>query len=297
MFNKKEDQNNDPKPDPTPPTPVPPDFPKFFDNKAGGKYGLYGVFERGRDDYTQGFYYLKDKKYFLQSTGQRGQSKIMYNEIKGTQFNTVKFSKMDDIYFGEGCEKIGNFIYQLTWQRKKIMVYDENLSKVKEVDFPINAFSEGWGITHKVNGGNPPTVYVSDGSYYIYDCSIDPDTHKFTVNKKLTVMDKNNQKYNSLNELEFVDGYIYANLYMNGNKIAKINSESGIVEKVFSLNELESFVQSDLQKRFQRTLYFGEVLNGIAYNSDEKMFYLTGKYWSLVFKVKFETEGRQEEIL
>lgn len=212
----------------------------------------------------------------------------MFNVLneKENKFDTEKFTTLDGNEFGEGCEKIGNFIYQLTWTSKNIFVYDENLKKIKEVKMP--GLSEGWGITHRVKDGKT-TVYLSDGSSNLYDCSIDPKTHEVTLNKKIVVKDKEGTVYNQLNELEYVDGYVYANFYMT-NKILKIDADSGVIDKIFELKELEEFIKSDLQKRFQRDLYYGEVLNGIAYVEKEKKFYLTGKYWSLVFKVDFEAK-------
>lgn len=260
----------------------------MYDNWAGGKYAIFDTFQRGKNDYTQGFYYSPDLKIFIQSTGVVGFSKIMLNELdlENKKFTTKKFEKIDNQYFGEGCELIGGFIYQLIWTKKKILVYDKELKKIKEVDFPPNAFSEGWGITHSIINGTT-LAYVSDGSAHIYECTIDKATHEFKIQRKILIKKPFAQAYTQINELEFIKGSIYANIYMT-NTIIKIDPESGHVVKEYRVNELQSLAKKDRESRFGRTLFYDECLNGIAYIKEEKMFYLTGKNWGLVFKIQLD---------
>ena len=267
----------------------------------GNTYTLYRNYTRGIDDYTQGFYYIKSTGMILQSTGEYGKSKIQYlrlNPQKGTA-DTVEAHPINKIYFGEGAELINGKIYQLTWQKRTIIVYDPNgLKKLKEVTMP-RKIREGWGLTHSVtpssssNDPKPKTVvYVTDGSSYLHHCSIDPKTDEFTVVKsvRVTFYNTNSKRtvyVQNLNELEFINGEVWANVYTT-NYVVQINPETGVVSRRWDLSALEDMANRRMLEVYKRGLERGdEVLNGIAYNEVTRRYYLTGKDWPLVFELDF----------
>ena len=170
-----------------------------------------------------------------------------------------------DKIFGEGITIFNNKIYQLTWESHKAYQYDINKIETPEktFDWPY----EGWGLTHDTS-----SLIISDGTANIY--FVDPTTFKV----KSTVAIKDDQgPVNYLNELEYVNGFIYANVYQT-NIIVKINAESGHVVGRLYMNGL--LQQNDIVAN--RT----DVLNGIAYDSTTKNFLITGKRWPKMFEVR-----------
>jgi len=168
-------------------------------------------------------------------------------------------------FFGEGITILNDKIYQLTWQNQKGFVYDaKTFKKITEFSYS----GEGWGIT---NDGK--SLIVSNGSNQIQYW--DPTTFKQT--KVLSVQDHTGMK-NNLNELEFINGSIYANVWTT-DQILKIDTATGNVTGVMNLSNL-------------RTTYPelntppAEVLNGIAWDSTSKRMLITGKYWPKMFELK-----------
>lgn len=172
--------------------------------------------------------------------------------------------------FGEGITLFNNKIYQLTYQNHKVYVYDANtFKKEKEFEWPF----EGWGITH-----NDSSLIISTGGSNLY--FVNPAT--FKIERTVGVLD-NNGYIDSINELEYVNGSIYANKYLT-DLILKINPQTGIIEGKVDLTNLikESGASYD-----PRSIDAGYVLNGIAYNKEKKSFYITGKRWPFIAEVKF----------
>ena len=166
--------------------------------------------------------------------------------------------------FGEGITVFNNQLFQLTWQSNKVYVYD-----ISDITKPIKTFSwpyEGWGITH-----NDSLLMVSDGTANIYFVS--PKT--FNVQSLISVKD-NSGTVDNINELEYVDGFIYANVYTT-NRILKIDPESGAVVAEMYLNNL---------LKPEETTTRTDYLNGIAYNKDSKTFFITGKRWPKMFELR-----------
>jgi glutamine cyclotransferase len=152
-------------------------------------------------------------------------------------------------------------IYQISWKNDSCFVYDAGtLSPLRYYTYS----GEGWGLTHDEN-----TLIMSDGTEKIY--FRDPKT--FKVLKVLSVY-TNQGPINYLNELEYIDGLIYANVWMS-NIIAVIDPLTGRV--------LSTIDATEVVKKGKGT---GEVLNGIAYNPTTQKTYLTGKYWPSLFEVK-----------
>lgn len=138
----------------------------------------------------------------------------------------------------------------------------------------------------------PDRLYWSDGSSYIYTISLPKEGVAPQVLSKLRIRDNNGYYLTQINELEFINGYIWANIYLT-NRIVKIdisNGEEGKVVGAWDLSSLEQDAQQQMRKRFGRNLYYGECLNGIAFNSDDGIWYITGKNWPRIYRVKFEDD-------
>ncbi len=199
-----------------------------------------------------------------EGTGLEGKSKLLNVDLA-----TGKINKAVDLgaeYFGEGICILKDKIYQLTWQNRKVFVYDKSTFNLLQT-FSIE--TEGWGIC--TDGQN---LIVSDGtnklSFY--------DPEKFQLIKELFIKEKNANIYH-LNELEFVDGSVYANKW-NSDLVYRIDPVSGKVTGKLNL--------SALTKKAQAAHPEADVLNGIAFNSQSGNFYVTGKRWLTLFEVKLD---------
>lgn len=214
-------------------------------------------------NYTQGFEFHNGELW--ESTGNpgnTGESVVGKIDLKSGQFITgSKKNALDATYFGEGITILGDELFQLTWQNGKCFVYDKNTMLLKK-DFAY--VGEGWGLC---NDGK--SLIMSDGTERI--TFRDPKT--FKTLRTIEVYDNVDARPN-LNELEYIDGKIYANVYMSS-IIIVIDPNSGKVLEQIDASGLEAV--GKLPK--------GEVLNGIAYNSATKKLYLTGKYWSKIIEV------------
>ncbi len=225
-------------------------------------FNVISVFNHDTSAYTQGLEFFKGTLY--ESTGDYETSSLRktdYKTGKVFQKNVMGTDKL----FGEGITVFNNKIYQLTWQNHEVYVYDvDNINKViKTFPWPY----EGWGITH-----DSSSLIISDGSSTIY--FVDPENLKV----KSTLAVRNDQgAVDMLNELEYVNGVIYANVYQS-NLIVKIDAESGVVIGVMKLQGL--LPEKDYIPN--RT----DVLNGIAYNASSNSFFITGKRWPKMFEIK-----------
>ena len=212
--------------------------------------------------YTQGLQIFNGKLY--EGTGDYETSSLRITDWKTGTVEKKHMMGTDKI-FGEGINIFKNKIYQLTWQSNIVYVYDVN-----NIDKPINTFNwpyQGWGITN-----NGKELIISDGSANLY--FVNPSD--FKVQNTVAVV-TNEGPVDSLNELEYIDGFVYANVYQT-NYIVKIDSESGhVVGKMTFANLLQSS-----EKIPGRT----DVLNGIAYDSTTKTMLITGKRWPKLFDVK-----------
>jgi glutaminyl-peptide cyclotransferase len=180
---------------------------------------------------------------------------------------TGKFQRLvslDTQYFAEGITIFQNKIYQLTWQSKKGFIYDAKTFK-KLSEFTYN--TEGWGLTH-----DSTQLIMSDGSSNLY--FMEPGTFRNT--KILGVVD-NNGPVSNLNELEYIDGYIYANQWQT-NYILKIDPNSGRVVGKLNLDSLVNEVDAKLPGH--------DYLNGIAYNPASKTVFITGKRWPSIYEIR-----------
>lgn len=214
--------------------------------------------------YTQGLQWHRGK--LFESTGDYERSSIRITDLKTGRIGEIHRMGSDKI-FGEGITVFNGKIYQLTWQSKVVYVYDEmNIRKpVKTLEWPY----EGWGITH-----NGKQLIISDGSANLY--FTDPESLK--VLNTVAVTD-GGRSISELNELEYVNGYVYANVYTSP-YILKIDPESGQVKGRLVMENL--LQPSEIIRG--RT----DVLNGIAYDSSSRHFFITGKRWPWLFEMKVD---------
>ena len=182
-------------------------------------------------------------------------------EIKSGK--VLKKINLNKKYFGEGITILNNKIYQLSWKEQTAFVYDLNFSLLNKFKYQ----GEGWGLT---NDGQQ--LIMSDGSEYIY--FRDPDT--FQINKIIKV-EVNNQSLKNINELEYLNGFIYANIWQK-DYILKIDAESGVVKAYLDLSNI-------LDQKYKET---ADVLNGIAYDPQTETFLVTGKLWPKIYRIKLK---------
>jgi glutamine cyclotransferase len=211
--------------------------------------------------FTQGLLIENGKLY--ESTGQKGSWIAEVDLATGTQNKKVI---LDDKYFGEGITILNNKIYQLTWRSHEGFVYDSRtFTKLKDFTYT----HEGWGITH-----NNKHLIVSDGTDVLHflDTVTLKDDHLIHVTDQGTSVDQ-------LNELEFIDGFVYANQWQTA-FILKIDPTSGKVVGRIDLSSLGEEV-----RKFNGSF---DVLNGIAYEKKSKMLLVTGKLWPVLFALKLK---------
>ncbi len=223
-------------------------------------YKIVNTYPHDSTSFTQGLEFYRDT--LFESTGQHGTS-----YIRKIDYKTGKVYKQVDLeqqYFGEGITMINDKVFQLTWQSGVGFVYDVNNLK-REKTFKYDREIEGWGMAN--DGTN---IYWSDGTEKIW--KMDPATQKMI--SYVNVYSAAN-KIKSVNELEFVDGKIYGNIWQR-DAVAVIDPATGSVVSVLDLKELRPQLRS---KR-------AEALNGIAYNRKTGTLFVTGKNWDKMFEIK-----------
>jgi len=225
-------------------------------------YNILAQHPHDTSAYTQGLQLYNGKLY--EGTGDFETSSLRITDWKTGAVEKKHMMGTADV-FGEGINIFKNKIYQLTWKNNIVYVYDLN-----NIDKPISTFkwpNEGWGMTN-----NGTDLIISDGTSNLY--FVNPDD--FKIKNTIAVVD-NNGPINELNELEFINGFVYANIYQSDN-IVKIDPESGhVVGRMTFSNLLQ-----DNEKIPGRT----DVLNGIAYDSTTNTMLITGKRWPKLFEVK-----------
>lgn len=235
------------------------------------KYTLVNTYPHDSKAYTQGLEFHRDTLFegtgngTGAGTGTKGISSLRKTNYKtGEVYKKVEYPEQ---YFGEGISILNNKVYQLTWQNLTGFVYDaDTFKEIKK--FTYSKRIEGWGLC---NDGN--MLYQSDGTEKIY--TLNPETLQIEGN--INVYSGKN-KIKSVNELEWIDGKIYGNVYQR-DAIAIINPKNGAVESVIDLRDLKKLVTQhpDL-----------DVLNGIAYNPKTKTLFVTGKNWDKLFEIRVD---------
>ncbi len=225
------------------------------------KYEVVNAYPHDIEAYTQGLEFYNDSLY--ESIGQYGKSALRKVDLETGK--VLKEHKMKSHYFGEGLTILNDKIYQLTWREGEGLIYDVNTFEVLD-KFRYNKSEEGWGLCH-----DDKYIYKSDGTQKIW--RLDKETLQEIDYIQPTTHNSISEK---LNELEIVDGKIYANTY-GKDGVAIINPENGAIEAVIDFRKLKT------QVRQHDNL---DVLNGIAYHPATKKLYVTGKNWNKLFEVK-----------
>jgi glutamine cyclotransferase len=231
------------------------------------QYEIIRALPHDTSSYTQGLEWMGDQ--LLESTGNYKESKLLL--LDSNRKNSKPPIKLGEQYFGEGATQFKGKIYQLTWKEHKVFIYDaKTFKQIGEFYWPY----EGWGMTH-----DDTSIIVSTGGSNIY--YVNPID--FSVQKKVGVY--NNFGYvSNINELEYVDGKLYANVYLTDN-IIQINPTTGNVTATADFSNLLSLVGV---KNDPRSIDPGNVLNGIAYHKKRNTFFITGKDWPVVIELKFK---------
>lgn len=245
-----------PQQEPPPPTPPPTDTPPESEPPVY-RYRIVNTFPHDRNAFTQGLEFHNG--YLYESTGLNGQSSLRKVELRTGR--VLQIHRLAQEYFAEGITIFGNRIYQLTWQNGVCFVYSLNNFR-QETQFRY--YGEGWGLT---NDGKH--LIMSDGSETI--TFRDPET--FTEVRKITVRAQGKPVKN-LNELEYIDGEIWANIWYS-DMIARIDPQTGIVK---AWVDMEGLPMPDRG--------IEDVLNGIAYDRQNKRIFVTGKRWSKLFEIE-----------
>lgn len=212
--------------------------------------------------FTQGL--VIDEGFLYEGTGTYGASTLCKIELETGK--VLQRSHLPDHMWGEGITLFRDRIYQLTWRSHTGFVYDRKTFKLlRRFDYP----GEGWGLTHDGHA-----LIMSDGSATL--TFLDPNS--LDPSRTILVTDAN-QPVTHLNELEYIDNQIYANVWLT-NDIVAIEPETGNVTARIDL--------SDLKDREPRA----DVLNGIAYDPLRRRLFVTGKYWSKLYEIKIVPKDR-----
>ncbi|GIV05272.1 MAG: glutamine cyclotransferase [Fimbriimonadales bacterium] len=221
------------------------------------RYRIVNTFPHDRNAFTQGLEFHNG--YLYESTGLNGQSSLRKVELRTGR--VLQIHRLPQEYFAEGITLFGDRIYQLTWQNGVCFVYNANSFRQEK---QFRYYGEGWGLT---NDGK--YLIMSDGSETI--TFRDPET--FAEVRKITVRAQGKPVKN-LNELEYIDGEIWANIWYS-DMIARIDPQTGIVKAWVDMEGLP------VPNRDSE-----EVLNGIAYDRQNKRIFVTGKNWSKLFEIE-----------
>lgn len=233
-------------------------------------YEVINVFPHSSQSFTQGLVY--DDGLLYEGTGLYGRSMLCRVELETGRILDEKH--LDSSLFGEGIALWKDRIIQLTWQSGLGLVYGkENLSEIGSFRY----LTEGWGIT-----SNDSRLIMSDGTDVLH--ILDPESYAEVGRISITYDGKSLQ---GLNELEFVNGQIYANIWPT-NWIAIISPESGVVTGKIDLQGI--LPQEDLQAGRV------DVLNGIAYDRKNDRLFVTGKLWPKLFEIRVVTNEKYNKI-
>jgi glutamine cyclotransferase len=222
-------------------------------------YKVIHTYPHDRDAFTQGLLY--DNGEFFEGTGQESGSTL--REVELETGRVKKQYNLEESLFGEGIALYRDRLYQVTWKNKVGFVYDKSDFKLIN---KIYYSTQGWGLTTMDD-----KIIMSDGSNVLY--FYEPDM--FTVISKIEVYD-NEKKRDSLNELEYINGEIWANIWINDH-VARIDPKTG---KVLGYIDLKGILPAS--DRDAET----DVLNGIAYDQKGNRIFVTGKKWPKLFEIK-----------
>jgi glutamine cyclotransferase len=234
-------------------------------NQSG--YKVVHAYPHDPDAFTQGLIFVDG--YLYESTGRNGKSSI--RKVDLATGHVLRRYDLSDKYFGEGLTNWGSDLVQLTWQSGLGFVYNRSTFAYKRTfQYP----GEGWGLTH-----DDKYLILSDGTPVLR--FLDP--HSFAETKRITVTDETGHPVSNINELEYVHGEIYANIWVT-DKIVRISPRTGKILGLIDLSGLRNEVQlADADS----------VLNGIAYDASSGRLFVTGKLWPKLFEIRLVDHARQ----
>ena len=221
-------------------------------------YRIVAEYPHATTSYTQGLEYVDGVMW--EGTGQNGESQLQTVELTSGKITSNR--ALDTEHFGEGITHFKDRIYQLTWMDNVAYVYDTKGNFIKHIPY----VGEGWGITT-----DGEKLYMSDGTSNIY--VVDPETFE---RKEAIGIKYAGRSLRNINELEWIDGKIWANIYLD-NTVVVIDPTTGAVEAYVDLRELQGT---------QYNNPMADVLNGIAYDASTGHIFVTGKYWDKLFELE-----------
>lgn len=221
-------------------------------------YNIKAVYPHDTNSYTQGLQFVDGVLW--EGTGEWGKSVLQKVDLKSGRAEVL--ATLPKSEFGEGITVLGDKVYQLTWTNNKVHVYDLQGNHLKDMRY----VGEGWGLT-----SDGESLYMSNGTTDIY--KMNPET--FKREGKITVTMRG-EAVNFINELEWIDGKIWANVYTT-DYVVIINPQTGIVEGLIDFTGL--LKPEDVTERT-------DVLNGIAYDAEGKRIFVTGKLWNKLFEIE-----------
>lgn len=222
-------------------------------------------FPHDPDAFTQGLLYAENNTLF-ESTGLNGRSSIRRVALSTGEVEAIHEMQHSD--FGEGLTLLGDRLFQLTWLHNTGYIYDRhNISKFEGF---THEMQDGWGLAT-----DGRILYGSDGSSTLYQL----DPHSMKVIKKQTV-EYQGQEVPNLNELEYVNGEVWANVWMT-DCIARISPKDGMVQGWIILPNLREGLLASGYTRI-------DVLNGIAWDKDGGRIFVTGKLWPKLYEIKVQ---------
>ena len=226
------------------------------------KYEIINEFRHDNKAYTQGLEFYDNVLY--ESTGLNGKSSL--RKVNYRTGEVLKSIKIDNEYFAEGITILNDKIYQLTWKNQIGFIYNTDLEIMNTFEYGNSI--QGWGLC---NDGE--YIYKSDGTNKIW--LLDKDTlEEISYIEVMT----NKSKIKNINELEYINGKIYANTYqLNRDVVIIINPKNGTVEGVIDFTGIRDLVKKSPDL---------DVMNGIAYNPKTDRLYVTGKNWDKLFEIQ-----------
>lgn len=221
-------------------------------------YKVVNTYPHDKKAFTQGLVF--ENGFLYEGTGIKGNSSLRKVDLKTG--DVLQVHELSDEYFGEGITIFENRIIQLTWQSNVGFIYDkDSFELLQEFEY----LTEGWGITH--DGEN---LIMSDGTNKLH--FLDAETFK-EIN--VIEVSENSTPIQDLNELEYINGEIYANVWKT-DRILKISPVTGNVTGMIDLKGLLS----------KEEIEDADVLNGIAYDSENDRLFVTGKWWPKLFEIE-----------
>lgn len=230
-------------------------------------YSVLAHAPHGSDVSTQGF--LFDDGYFYETSGGYRHSFIRVSDLEN---RLIAQARMPETVFAEGLTKIGDDLYVLSWRAGQLSVFDAGSLQLRKL---FHFRGEGWGLTHTQSG-----FVMSDGSDKLYF----RDLKTFAIKKIIRVHDAD-QYYDQLNELEYAQGFIWANIWKSS-RILKISPHSGEVAGIIDLRDLVHDHNADPVRA---------ALNGIAFDQQQNAFWVTGKNWSKRYLIRIESATAAHE--